>query len=105
MKNLGLNKDKARIWSVGWDVTVALVDPTEDAKQLPHQKVSYIKLLIFTPSRTRIQPEIEVLEKKEDPYASVGGLSKQIAEIRDLLEIPLTRPDLFRKFGAVFHFG
>ncbi|KAK7060227.1 AAA+-type ATPase [Paramarasmius palmivorus] len=83
IKNLGLNKDKARIWSVGWDVSVVLVDPTEDAKQLPHQK-----------------PEIEVLEKKEeDPYASVGGLSKQIAEIRDLLEIPLTRPDLFRKFG------
>ncbi|KAI3596744.1 ribosome biogenesis factor recycling aaa family atpase [Moniliophthora roreri] len=46
------------------------------------------------------QPEVEVLEKKEeDPYASVGGLGKQIAEIRDLLEIPLTHPDLFRKFG------
>ena len=44
IKNLGLNKDKARIWSVGWDVSVVLVDPTEDAKQLPHQKVSYTTL-------------------------------------------------------------
>ncbi|KAL1752591.1 P-loop containing nucleoside triphosphate hydrolase protein [Schizophyllum commune] len=35
----------------------------------------------------------------QSAYSSVGGLGKQIAEIRDLLEIPLTRPDLFRNFG------
>lgn len=35
-------------------------------------------------------------------YASVGGLSPQIEAIRDLLEIPLTRPELFRYFGALF---
>ena len=35
-----------------------------------------------------------------DAYASVGGLDKQIAQIRDLIEIPLTRPELFRQFGA-----
>lgn len=33
-------------------------------------------------------------------YASVGGLGKQIEAIRDLLEIPLTRPELFRHFGT-----
>jgi AAA family ATPase len=33
----------------------------------------------------------------------VGGLSKQISEIRDLLEIPLTRPDLYRYFGVSFY--
>jgi len=33
------------------------------------------------------------------PYESIGGLSKQISQIRDLIEIPLTRPDLF------FHFN
>lgn len=35
----------------------------------------------------------------KDAYSSVGGLNKQIEEIRDLLEIPLTRPELFRYFG------
>lgn len=30
----------------------------------------------------------------------MGGLDKQIEQIRDLIEIPLTRPDLFRHFGA-----
>ena len=39
-------------------------------------------------------------DKNKDGYASVGGLDKQIAQIRDLIEIPLTRPDLFRHFGA-----
>ncbi|OCB85958.1 AAA family ATPase [Sanghuangporus baumii] len=34
-----------------------------------------------------------------DGYASVGGLDRQISQIRDLIEIPLTRPDLFRHFG------
>ncbi|KZT12250.1 AAA family ATPase [Laetiporus sulphureus 93-53] len=34
-----------------------------------------------------------------DAYAAVGGLDKQIAQIRDLIEIPLTRPELFRHFG------
>ena len=36
----------------------------------------------------------------EDAYTSVGGLDKQIALIRDLIEIPLTRPELFRHLGV-----
>ena len=47
------------------------------------------------------QPQIEMLAQRsiKDAYSSVGGLNKQIEEIRDLLEIPLTRPELFRYFG------
>lgn len=33
-----------------------------------------------------------------DAYAAVGGLDDQIAQIRDLIEIPLRRPELFRHF-------
>ncbi|KAG5642983.1 hypothetical protein DXG03_001799 [Asterophora parasitica] len=45
--------------------------------------------------------EIEILAptSASDAYSTVGGLNKQIQQIRDLLEIPLTRPDLFRYFG------
>lgn len=35
----------------------------------------------------------------QDRYSSVGGLDKQIEVIRDLLEIPLTKPELFRHLG------
>ncbi|THH05291.1 hypothetical protein EW146_g9942 [Bondarzewia mesenterica] len=47
------------------------------------------------------KPQIESLGPSANPevYSSVGGLDKQIAQIRDLIEIPLTRPDLFRHFG------
>lgn len=50
------------------------------------------------------QPDIETLEQTtpSDAYATVGGLNKTIAEIRDLIEIPLTRPELFAHFGESY---
>ncbi|EUC66654.1 AAA family ATPase [Rhizoctonia solani AG-3 Rhs1AP] len=33
------------------------------------------------------------------PFSTVGGLDKQIAVVRDLIEIPLTNPGLFHQFG------
>lgn len=35
-------------------------------------------------------------------YESIGGLGSQIAQIRDLIELPLRRPHLFRSFGVRF---
>ncbi|KAJ7505432.1 AAA family ATPase [Mycena galericulata] len=72
-----------QVWTVGWDTTVTLVGNTDDAEP------------------TTSLPQVEVLAQGNEnaAYDSVGGLDKQIAEIRDLLEIPLTRPELFRYFG------
>ncbi|KAJ7935540.1 AAA family ATPase [Mycena leptocephala] len=69
--------------AVGWNTSVVLVGNTDETE-------THISL-----------PEIEVLAQGNEntAYDSVGGLNKQIAEIRDLLEIPLTRPELFRYFG------
>jgi ATP-dependent 26S proteasome regulatory subunit len=39
-------------------------------------------------------------EPTEAPYAHVGGLDAQIIQVRDLIEIPLTRPDIFQHFGT-----
>lgn len=33
------------------------------------------------------------------PYSTIGGLEKQITAVRDLIEIPLTNPQLFHQFG------
>lgn len=48
------------------------------------------------------QSDVETLPHTSisDAYATVGGLDKTIAQIRDLLEIPLTRPELFGYFGG-----
>ncbi|KAI0051505.1 AAA family ATPase [Auriscalpium vulgare] len=50
---------------------------------------------------THVVLEIEALDpdNKSEAYTSVGGLDKQISQIRDLIDIPLKRPDLFRHFG------
>ncbi|KAJ7645471.1 AAA family ATPase [Mycena polygramma] len=72
-----------QVWTVGWDTSVVLLGHTDEDS---------------TPISL---PEVEVLAQgnENSAYDSVGGLNKQIAEIRDLLEIPLTRPELFRYFG------
>ncbi|KAJ7366754.1 AAA family ATPase [Mycena albidolilacea] len=72
-----------QILTVSWDTSVVLVGGVDEVDK-------HSSLL-----------EVEVLQHENEnaAYDSVGGLNKQIAEIRDLLEIPLTRPELFRYFG------
>ncbi|KAF5374178.1 hypothetical protein D9615_008879 [Tricholomella constricta] len=74
---------QSKLWVVGWDSTV-LLSGTEAHERPPAHK-----------------QEIEILAptSAKDAYSTVGGLNKQIQQIRDLLEIPLTRPELFRYFG------
>ncbi|EIW81549.1 AAA-domain-containing protein [Coniophora puteana RWD-64-598 SS2] len=82
---LSIKTPAPQIWTVGWDVAVHIVDADADASgELAHK------------------PEVEALQAQssEAAYAKVGGLDTTIAQIRDLLEIPLTRPDLFAHFGA-----
>ncbi|GAW04381.1 AAA family ATPase [Lentinula edodes] len=76
-------KSQPCIWTVSWDTVVTITENDHTDTGLPQK------------------PDIEILEKQseDDAYASVGGLDKQISEIKDLLEIPLTRPDLFRYFN------
>lgn len=42
---------------------------------------------------------------KEDPgnvnYSEIGGLSKQIRELREVVELPLTNPELFQRVGIM----
>jgi proteasome regulatory subunit len=42
---------------------------------------------------------MEVMERPDVSYLDIGGLSKQIEEIREAVELPLLKPDLFRKIG------
>jgi proteasome regulatory subunit len=41
----------------------------------------------------------EVLEKPTTTYDSVGGLDEEILQIREAIELPLEKPELFRKIG------
>ncbi|KAG6856285.1 hypothetical protein H0H87_005895 [Tephrocybe sp. NHM501043] len=82
LKSLSINS-QSKLWAVGWDSTISIYGSDAHEVAPVHKQ------------------EVEVLAPTEAnaAYSSVGGLNKQIQQIRDLLEIPLTRPELFRYFG------
>ncbi len=43
---------------------------------------------------------MEVIEKPNITYNDIGGLKEQIREVRELIELPLRKPDLFEKLGV-----
>ncbi|MCC6012885.1 MAG: proteasome-activating nucleotidase [Candidatus Verstraetearchaeota archaeon] len=53
---------------------------------LPDQLDTYIKVM-------------EVIESPNVSYNDIGGLDEQIREIRELIELPLLKPQLFEKIG------
>src|SRR5690606_23949238 len=42
---------------------------------------------------------MEVVESPDETYADIGGLNPQINEVREAVELPLKRPDLFDRIG------
>jgi proteasome regulatory subunit len=54
---------------------------------------------ILASSKDPIISEAEIIEKPEVTYKDIGGLEPQIKEIREAVELPLIKPDLFRKIG------
>ena len=42
---------------------------------------------------------MEVEEKPDVSYAQIGGLEEQIVEIKETVELPLKKPDLFTDIG------
>ncbi|KAG1814126.1 P-loop containing nucleoside triphosphate hydrolase protein [Suillus variegatus] len=75
---------KPSLWTAGWDTIVSVLEDVADHDVSLTQKSD-----IETLPHTSIS----------DAYTAVGGLDKTITQIRDLLEIPLTRPELFGYFG------
>ena len=54
---------------------------------------------ILTTSKDPIITEAEVIEKPTIRYKDIGGLEPQIKEIKEVVELPLVKPELFRKVG------
>ena len=42
---------------------------------------------------------MEVVETPEESYADIGGLDRQIMEIKEAVELPLKRPEVFDRIG------
>lgn len=54
---------------------------------------------ILPSSRDPFVNGMEVLEKPETSYSEIGGLDEQIRELREAVELPLTRPEVFDRIG------
>ncbi len=46
-----------------------------------------------------IVQKMELIEKPKEKYADIGGLDAQIQEIKETVELPLLKPELFEKIG------
>lgn len=44
---------------------------------------------------------MEVVESPGESYADIGGLEPQIVEIREAVELPMTKPEIFTRIGIV----
>ncbi len=54
---------------------------------------------VLPPSYDPIVTGAEIIEKPEVTYAEIGGLDPQILELKEAVEDPLLKPDLYRKVG------
>lgn len=54
---------------------------------------------VLPPSLDPIVVGAEIIEKPETIYNDIGGLQEQILEVREAVEDPLLRPELYKKVG------
>jgi len=54
---------------------------------------------VLPPSYDPIVTGAEIIEKPEITYGDIGGLEQQILELKESVEDPLLKPDLYRKVG------
>jgi proteasome regulatory subunit len=54
---------------------------------------------VLPPSYDPIVTGAEIIDKPEITYGDIGGLEQQILELKEAVEDPLLKPDLYRKVG------
>lgn len=108
-------------------ISATLVDVLEDGRAIVRSsagpqfvvsvsqfvKPEYLKPGVRVALNQRTLGIVEVLPSKKDPlvlgmeieeaprvsYSDIGGLEDQIREVREIVELPLLRPELFEKVG------
>ncbi|HLB69961.1 MAG: proteasome-activating nucleotidase [Candidatus Methanoperedens sp.] len=76
----------------------------ENSELMPGARVSlnYQSLAvigILPSSRDPFVNGMEVIEMPDVSYSDIGGLDEQIREVRETVEMPLTRPEVFERIG------
>jgi len=57
-------------------------------------------LTLLPPNIDRFIASMELVERPKESYADIGGLDEVINEIREVVELPLINPTIFKKMGV-----
>jgi 26S proteasome subunit P45 family len=90
--------------STGPDFIVSVSDYVPEKDLVPGARVSLNKqtLSVMSVLSTPLDPVVsgaEVIDKPDFTYAMIGGLKDQMRELREAVEDPLLRPELYKKVG------
>ena len=90
--------------STGPDFIVSTSEyvPSEDlivGARVALNKQTLAVMGVLPPSLDPIVIGAEIIEKPEISYGEIGGLEEQILEVREAVEDPLLRPELYKKVG------
>ena len=105
IKYLGDNKALVKS-STGPQLVVnvsAKIDPSElqpNVTVAMNQR-SFAIVEVLPKNHDPVIQAMEVETKPKETYADIGGLAAQIQQIREVVELPLKKPELFEKVGVV----
>lgn len=90
--------------STGPDFIVSVSEYVPEKDLIPGSRVSLNKqtLAVMSVLPAPLDPIVtgaEIIDKPDITYADVGGLKKQMLELREAVEDPLLRPELYAKVG------
>ena len=85
--------DILSFYAMGSRVNLVVIDftPKSDAVRIDDQT----KILLSPKSHK----ELEELERTRVTYEDIGGLEEEIQRIREMIELPLKHPELFKRIG------
>lgn len=91
--------DAPRLYIIDWDTTVAIEDDVQVPELNPLSvKISHSPSFALSDDVDQLDVGVPDQPQGADAYTAVGGLDEQITQIRDLVDIPFRRPELFRHF-------
>jgi len=90
--------------STGPDFIVSVSQYVQEDELIPGARVSLNRqsLAVMQVLPAPLDPIVtgaEILEKPDTTYDDIGGLAKQMQELREAVEDPLLRPELYSKVG------
>lgn len=100
-----LDKNRAVVKSSTGPQLIVSVSSKINPKQLkPNMRValnqrSFAVVDVLPPTQDPEIRAMEVEQRPEETYADIGGLNEQIIQLREVVELPLLKPELFEQVG------